>query len=340
MKKRTKILNFLLVSVAALGMIAFANTISIMCIKGDGTSIALSKSNIVIQSSTNTATKKVYDVTISNGSTTSSVKAPDSVTPTPTPPAETKVYATVIDGPLNVRSGPSMGYSVIGALNIGDKVEAIAKNNGWIKIKYGTNVAYISASYVALSGNLEEEVTPPSSSTIKKVIIDPGHGGSDPGAIGPSSYQEKAFTLSTSMKLKNLLDSKGYATQLTRSTDIYLSLQERVDISNKSGADLFVSIHANSFNESSKGVETFSYQSTGMAADVAKLVQARLIANTGLTNRGAKQEAYYVLKYNNIPAILVEAAFISNPTEEALLKSSSFQDKIAKSIIEGIEQYK
>lgn len=338
MKKRTKILSFLLVGVTALGMMAFANTISIMSIRGDGTSIALSKSNIVIQSSTATTTKKVYDVTISNGSTTSSVQAPDGVTPTP--PVETTVYATVIDGPLNVRSGPSMGYSVIGVLNIGDKVEAVAKNNGWIKIKYGTNVAYISASYVALSGNLEEEVIPPSSNTIKKVIIDPGHGGSDPGAIGPSAYQEKAFTLSTSMKLKNQLDAKGYATQLTRSTDIYLSLQERVDISNKSGADLFVSIHANSFNESSKGVETFSYQATGMAADVAKLVQARLVANTGLTNRGPKQEAYYVLKYNNVPAILVEAAFISNPTEEALLKTSAFQDKVAKSIVEGIEQYK
>lgn len=337
MNRKTKILGTLLAISTAFSVVVLGNSISIMSIKGDGTSIALAKSDIVVKSNTSSATMKVYDAVISNGSETSSVQKPDEESNTT--PAPTVVYATVTTDVLNVRSGPSTGYSVIGTLSYGSKVEAIATNNGWIKIKYGTSTGYISGDYATLSGKVDEEISTPSSSKIKKVVIDAGHGGSDSGAIGPSGYYEKTFTLSTSMRLKTLLENNGYSVIMTRTTDVYLTLAERTAVSNNSNADLFISMHANSFNENSKGIETYSYQSTGTAADIAKLVQARLVANLGLTNRGHKTAGYYVLKYNNKPAILIEAAFITNPTEEALLKSPAFQEKVAKSVIEALAQY-
>ena len=340
MKKNRKVMSIVTASLLSLGVFAFGDTISMMKIISNDSSISLAKSDITVKSATDTATMKVYDAVITNGSTTSSVEKPtDGNTPPTTPPTETKVYATVITDVLNVRSGPSISYTALGVLNYGDKVEAVATNNGWIKIKYGTGTAYISGDYVTLSGSLEEEINTPTSSKFKKIMIDPGHGGSDPGAIGPSSYYEKTFTLDTSLKLKKLLEQNGYTVLMTRMTDITLSLVERVNISNNSKCDLFISIHANSFNETSKGVETYSYQSTGTSAEVAKAVQARLVANLGLTNRGHKTEAFYVLKHNTIPAILIEAAFISNPTEEALLMSSSFQDKVAKSVLEALGSF-
>lgn len=335
MNRKTKILGTLLAISTAFGVVVLGNSISMMSIRGDGTSIALAKSDIVVKSNANSTTMKVYDAVISNGSETSSVQKPNEESTT-TP---TVVYATVTTDVLNVRSGPSTGYSIMGTLSYGSKVEAIAINNGWIKIKYGTSTGYICGDYATLSGKLNEEISTPSSSKIKKIVLDAGHGGTDCGAIGPSGYYEKTFTLSTTMRLKNLLENNGYSVIMTRTTDVYLTLAERTAVSNNSNADLFISIHANSFNEKSNGIETFSYQSTGTAADIAKLVQKRLVANLGLRDRGHKTEGFYVLKYNKKPAILLEAAFISNPAEETLLKSPAFQEKVAKSVIEALAQY-
>lgn len=170
-----------------------------------------------------------------------------------------------------------------------------------------------------------------------KIVIDPGHGGDDPGAVGPTGLQEKDIVLKVSLKVRDLLESYGYTVVMTRTTDVYLSLQERCDIANNSQADLFISIHNNSFSDpSANGTETFSYFPNDTGGQVAKSIQSKLIDALGLRNRGHKTSDFYVLRNTNMPAALTELAFISNPREEALLNTDEFQTKAARAIVDGI----
>ena len=267
-------------------------------------------------------------VTITNGST-NNPDVDNSETSTQTG------YVNTTSG-VNVRKGPSTSYDAIGALGYRENVTIVSTENGWYKIKYGNGYGYVSASYITISTSGGSS----GSGKIKKIVIDPGHGGSDPGAIGPTGLKEKDVVLNVSLKLRDILKDKGLSVVMTRTTDIYLTLEERTRISNSSGADYFLSVHANSFsNPSSNGTETFSYSSTGMGADVAKLIQSKLVNANGLTNRGFKTASYYVIRYNNLPSSLVELAFISNPNEENLLSQDAFQTKCAKAIADAILSY-
>lgn len=243
-------------------------------------------------------------------------------------------YVNSIGG-LNVRSGPSVSYNTLGALAYKTTVTILGEENGWYKIKYGNTNGYVSSTYITLGS---PNTTP--TGKIKKIVIDPGHGGTDPGAIGPTGLKEKDVVLNVSLKLRDLLKNNGLTVTMTRSTDVYLTLQQRTSISNSSGADYFLSVHTNSFTSpESNGTETFSYSSTGMGADVARLIQNKLIQSINLTNRGFKTASYYVIRYNNIPSSLVELAFISNYNEENLLAQDAFQTKCAKAIAEAILSY-
>ncbi|NHM30037.1 N-acetylmuramoyl-L-alanine amidase [Bacillus sp. C11] len=177
----------------------------------------------------------------------------------------------------------------------------------------------------------------------KKIIIDAGHGGKDTGAIGPTGYREKDATLAISLALQKELQKAGAIVTLTRSTDIFLELSERTAISNKSDYDAFVCIHADSFTTESKGTTTY-YNSTlnfngPKSITLASNVQKNLIGTVKTYDRGIKEQDYYVNRMNELPSILVETAFISNPTEEALLKSPSFRQNTAVGIRKGLESY-
>jgi N-acetylmuramoyl-L-alanine amidase len=178
----------------------------------------------------------------------------------------------------------------------------------------------------------------------KKIIIDAGHGGHDTGAIGPTKLYEKEVTLAVAKYLKTELEKQGAIVKLTRGSDIYLTLQERVDISNTSDFDAFISIHANSStSRSAHGTETYfntEYNFNGpKSAVLAKYVQDALIKDLKTYNRGQKAANYYVLKYNNLPSVLVELAFISNPAEESMLRSDLVRRKAAMAIAEGVKNY-
>lgn len=252
-----------------------------------------------------------------------------------------KGVVTAVEG-LNVRTGPSTSYSLMGALMYKQSIDIYETTNGWHKVKFGSGYGYVSATYVTLIGDNNDDsnatVTP---TKIKKIVIDPGHGGSDPGAIGPSGLREKDVVLDISLKLRDMLKQKGYTVVMTRTNDVYLTLSQRVSVSNSSGADFFLSIHNNSFtNPTSNGTETFSYQSSGLGADVARKIQSELVSAHGLTNRGFKTSSFYVLKYNNIPSALAEIAFISNPYEESLLANNAFRQKSAQAMADAIYSFK
>jgi len=185
--------------------------------------------------------------------------------------------------------------------------------------------------------DLEIEITP------LKVCIDPGHGGSDPGAVGYNgdAYpNEEDINLDIALKLKALLEAKNIKVIMTRATDTTVTLQQRCDIANNNNCDIFVSIHCNSHEkESAHGTETYYYPGSVKGLDLANHVQSELVKQIGLTDRGTKSETYYVLKHTNMPAALTEVAFISNQTEFNLLSDSAFRQKAAQGIANGILEY-
>lgn len=183
----------------------------------------------------------------------------------------------------------------------------------------------------------------------KVIAIDPGHGGSDPGAIGAGGTQEKNITLPISKNLRDLLTKAGAKVYMTRTSDTDVDkpgasdkaeLQARVNVAEKYNADAFISIHINSAaNKSIGGLSSYYYPKTKHDARLAKAIQTKLKANFGLDDLGIREANFYVNKRSSMPATLLELGFISNPKEETVLKSKWFQEKAARVIFEGIKEY-
>ncbi len=171
----------------------------------------------------------------------------------------------------------------------------------------------------------------------KYVVIDPGHGGSDCGALR-GNINEKDITLDISKRVEKLLNKKGYVVEMTRITDKTVSLQERVDISEAIMPDIFVSIHVNSSNsESPSGLETHYYKDNSLG--LAKCIHAAMLNNINSNDRGLFKSKFYVINHTTAPAVLVEIGFLSNPKERAQLVSESRKEATAKAIAEGIDDY-
>lgn len=174
----------------------------------------------------------------------------------------------------------------------------------------------------------------------KVICVDAGHGGSDPGAVN-GKYHEKNAALGIALKIGDKLTQKGHKVVYTRSTDKVLGLQTRCDVSNAAKADFFVSIHCNSAeNKQASGIETFKYPGVGgITQRLANNVQNSLTTYfPEEKNRGVKEAKYYVLKNTKAPAILVEVGFISHDETAEKLFRFSYQEKLARVIVEGIEK--
>ena len=184
----------------------------------------------------------------------------------------------------------------------------------------------------------------------KRISLDPGHGGTDPGAQGlDSGVQEKTITLPVSMKVKQYLEDKGAVVSMTRTDDRDVwgpdatdrqELQARVDVAENNNADLFISIHCNAnTNRSVGGFSTYYHPKTSYDAEVAQCIQDRLLKTGNLGDLGIRYGNLYVNKRCSMPGALVELLFLSNRREEKLLRSNWFQTKMAKAIADGIEDF-
>jgi len=186
----------------------------------------------------------------------------------------------------------------------------------------------------------------------RRIAIDPGHGGSDSGAIGPTGIMEKSITMRVSRELKRLLETEGATVILTRTGDTEVSekgasatsveeLQARCDVANKANADIFLSIHADAFtNREVKGTTAYYYtKGTKQSKRLADNVRTALIDAIGTVDRGTQSCNFYVVKHTDMPAILVEISFISNPDEEKMMNSETGIKKIAQGIADGIADY-
>ncbi|WHX40248.1 cell wall-binding repeat-containing protein [Mesobacillus sp. AQ2] len=180
----------------------------------------------------------------------------------------------------------------------------------------------------------------------KTIMIDAGHGGTDPGASGYTSggtkLVEKDLVLDMSKRIQSRLTSSMSKVLMTRTGDTYPTLNERVAKANSSGADIFVSMHVNSYSTSSPhGTETW-WNSTYESADsqlLAEEIQKELIATLGTYNRGVKHGDFRVIKDTKIPSVLVEVAFVSNKDDADLLANSTFRQKAADAVYRGIINY-
>jgi len=183
----------------------------------------------------------------------------------------------------------------------------------------------------------------------KRITVDAGHGGSDPGAIGANGTYEKNITLAISKNLESYLKDKGARVTMTRKTDVDVygpsasdaaELQARVDVGKATTADIFVSIHINASNSRSvSGISTYYDPKTSYDAGLAKNVQDSMMKSFRIEDLGTRQAGFYVIKRSPMPAILCEICFISNPQEEKLLQSKWFQRRVAQAIADGIENY-
>jgi N-acetylmuramoyl-L-alanine amidase len=179
------------------------------------------------------------------------------------------------------------------------------------------------------------------------VILDVGHGGTDRGARGHYPYcEEKKICLLTARLVKQNLDQLGYHVVMTRNTDQFISLPKRVEIASQAQANIFVSVHFNSSRSpEAQGIEVFFCDSkedktrTSASRKLADTILSRLIRRTAAHSRGVKKGNFYVIRETSMPAVLVEGGFISNPEERALLKSRDYQEKLARGIADGIDQY-
>lgn len=179
---------------------------------------------------------------------------------------------------------------------------------------------------------------PPKKEVIKnKVVLDAGHGGSDYGAIR-EGINEKDITLDITQRVASILKSKGYKVALTRADDTYVSLQDRVEFSEKETPEIFVSIHVNSaVAVEPKGIETHYYHD--YSKELARVVQNHLIKDIDTKDRGLLKSKFYVINHTTVPAILIETGFISNEEERNELVTDSRKQKTAKAIAEGIIEY-
>ncbi|MFH0917715.1 MAG: N-acetylmuramoyl-L-alanine amidase [Candidatus Omnitrophota bacterium] len=218
---------------------------------------------------------------------------------------------------------------------------------------------------------------------LTRVVIDAGHGGNDPGAIGKNGLKEKNVNLDIAKRLSSLLKAEGVQTVLTRSTDKFIPLSTRVNIANHSGADLFISVHSNaarsrslsgfevyyvapSVSDSKRAVltarssslnlknSTFSGDTQDLRAIVWDMIYTNSRAESIELSRslckvmdasidadilGVKNARFQVLKGITMPGILIEVGFVSNLNEERLLRTSSYREKLAVGILEGVRDY-
>lgn len=198
---------------------------------------------------------------------------------------------------------------------------------------------------------------------VRVVVIDAGHGGTDPGKIGLQGTREKDINLQLAKDLKDELENAGLMVIMTRDKDKQVELDDRAEMANKAGGDLFVSVHCNGwFNATAHGVETYFLAASetrvpdgesdfvdwdlvqqkhlGRSSDLAETIQARLISDLSMTDRGVKQAAFQVLRGCDMPAVLVEVGFLSHEREESLLRNSDHRRRVVRSIAEAILEFR
>jgi len=255
---------------------------------------------------------------------------PDAPSPT------SSLIGKVTVASLNVRSSESDSASLIDTLKRGQEVQVLSINGYWASIKYGSKTGFVHKSFLKLINQ--------SSNPLKDriVVVDAGHGGSDPGASA-NGLSEKNVTLDVSKRVEAKLKRAGAKVLMTRSGDSYPSLTARTEYAKKNFAEVFVSIHINAGPSSASGAETFYDSSTNPNALESKLlatyIQNNLVKKADMKDRGVKDARFQVIRNNNVAAVLVELGFVTNSNDAKKLASDKYLEIYAESVYQGLVQY-
>lgn len=296
-----------------------------------------------IHGDTSKATIAIPDVK-HDSSGTASPSTSDAGSSTPqTPSADTSQQAT--DASQGQDTDPSVTDSSVPASSGQDELDAPAK-------EAAGDTQTSPNQPAAITDDTDADIAALTGLKGRKITIDAGHGGNDSGAIGPTGVMEKSVTLRIANELRRLLVAEGATVYMTRTTDTEVSskganasdieeLQARCDVANNSKSDIFISIHMDSFSSGAAKGTTGYYYSLGSkrSRDLADKVRQGVIDQIGTSSRGTQSCNFYVVKHTDMPATLVEVAFISNPQEEQLLNSEEGIKKAAQGIADGIADY-
>ncbi|SHE10777.1 N-acetylmuramoyl-L-alanine amidase [Chlamydia abortus] len=269
-----------------------------------------------------------------------------------------KVYGIVSADALRLREEPDLEADIVDLLPDSSELEIVGQAGEWLNVITGDGQkGWVSGEFVVLKEapakkETAETSSPPVEGNIpdkpvfeipglknKVIVIDPGHGGSQPGTIGVKhGTLEKDLNLSTALLVAESLRAAGAKVYLTRDKDQFLDLSDRVDISHAKNADAFISIHYNSAKPDSSGIISF-YHSEKKDKSLAKALQQELVAATDMKNGGDRFGDYHVLRHNSNPSVLLELGFLSNPNEEEVVRAKGYRLKVAKAIVAGLQEY-
>lgn len=277
-------------------------------------------------------------------------------TPSEEAAPSTSGTVTVSAESIYVRSGPSTSDSIVSYAYKGESFDVISTSGDWIEISLSQGGTGWIAAWLTTDGKAsaeEEDTSTDSAPTVQaaqtqssssgslsgyNIVIDPGHGGKDPGAIGLNNTLEKDIVTSTADYVVQQLEEAGANVIMTRSGDYFVSLDERAQISNSYNTDAFISLHYDTFSAVPvSGVTT--YYNSGSDASLARLLDSTLTSTVSLPSRGTQQAGYKVLRETNAPSVLIELGFITNPNDLTVVQTADYQSSVARAITNGLINY-
>ncbi|GAK47453.1 N-acetylmuramoyl-L-alanine amidase [Secundilactobacillus oryzae JCM 18671] len=236
---------------------------------------------------------------------------------------------------VRVHTGPNINYTVTDTLPKGQRIHVMAKRDNWYKIRYKNKSGWV-ASWLVNRTNHKLKATQLSEATI---VLDPGHGGHDSGALSQSNLQEKTYTLQQAQQVKKALQQYGVHVLMTRDDDDSVSLGDRAELATDKHADAFISFHYDSSPVANQatGFTTYFYHSDTSKA-LAESINSHL-TGLPLTNRGVDFGNFLVIRDNLRPAVLLEMGYINTTKDFKQIRSTTYQKQVAQKIVTGLKAY-
>ncbi|QJU68240.1 N-acetylmuramoyl-L-alanine amidase [Oenococcus oeni] len=252
----------------------------------------------------------------------------------------TKAKKTVL------RDGPGPMYKQLATFSNSEKLTILKEKHGWLKVRSSIDkkTGWVASWVAEGKANNVSKVT---RMTEAKIVLDPGHGGSDPGSLAidgatDPKYFEKTYTLRTARKIKKALESTGARVIMTRDSDKLLwPLSKISNISKKYHADAFISIHFDNYtvaNAATGFTEYYYHKKTTNSYSLAETLKKHF-NNLPLSNRGVRSGNFYVIHYTYLPSVLLEMGYLNNSNDFQYIKSASYQEAIAQDVKKGLQDW-
>lgn len=266
--------------------------------------------------------------------------------------ADDSVKIRIGETPVNIRTQPSTDSEILTTLRTAEEFDVLNEENDWYQIELSNGTQGYVASWVTeliTADSVSAEETAPISesdsphyaTTLAEatIVIDPGHGGYDPGAVASSGFTEKEVTLSTALLLADRLERAGANVIMTRDTDEYISLNDRVYYGHRASADAFISLHYDSIEtaNSMSGTTTYYYSENERA--LADTVNHYLTQNVNINNNGVRHGNYFVLSQNAQPSVLLELGYLNNDHDISVVNTHAYQSTVADALYSALNDY-